>query len=109
MKKLCLYIFIILITFSSCIEFLRVISTHVETGKEDGTIGYHYRIYFENKTDETIMISYYDGRKLGNIRKGKVKIFNVAKQSAVDMVGKKSHKKYFSIICSFDLMTVVIE
>ena len=109
MKILCLYIFIISIIFSSCVEFLKAYSTHMETGREDGTIGYHYRVYFENKTNETIIIFYSDGIRLGSIRKGKVKIFNVAKHSAVYMVGKNSQKQYFSINCSFDQMTVVIE
>jgi hypothetical protein len=111
MKKLWLCIFFISIMNSSCfvlLEFLKALDDHLETGKEYGVVGYHYRVYVENKTDETIFVFNRDGVRMGSIRKNKTKSFNVVKNGYIYVVGKKSQKLYLSIMCRTNQETFII-
>jgi hypothetical protein len=79
-----------------------------KTDDKDGVLGYYYQIYVENKTDETIIIFYYDGARLDNIQKGKTKKLNVRKRSSIYIIGKDSQKQYLSTTCNVDQAIIVI-
>jgi hypothetical protein len=109
MKKLWLCIFLISITTSSCIEFLKATKPYWETKDEDGVYGYYYKIYLENKTDEIVVVFYYDGRRVGSIQKGKIKAFNIERGGSIYIIGRNSQRQYLSVICGRDQMTVIIQ
>ena len=112
MIKLWLCIFLISIAISSCVlvqDFFVATEPYWETDKEDGVLGYHYKVYVENKVDEKITIFYYDGRRLGSVRKGKIKVFNVEKNNSIYIIGKNSQNQYLSAIRVWDQMTIVIQ
>jgi hypothetical protein len=100
--------------FSSCAflgglkEFNKATAPYWETDNEDGVLGYYYQIYVENKTDETIKVFYRDGRKIGNIKKGKIKNFNVEKRSSIYIIGKDSQRQYLTIVCNWDKMEIIV-
>jgi hypothetical protein len=101
-------------TISSCAyllgkEFGDAYYAHLETGKEDGVVGYYYRIYVENKTDETIVIFYRDGSRIGNVKKNKTKQFNVYKNRYIYIIGNKSQKQYFLVMCGTDREVFIIQ
>jgi hypothetical protein len=95
---------------SSCLlfQFFEATAPYWETDNEDGVLGYHYKVYVENKTDETIKVFYRDGRKIGNIRKGKIKKFSVEKRSSIYIIGKDSQRQYLTIVCSWDEMEIIV-
>jgi hypothetical protein len=91
------------------LEFNKATAPYWETDNEDGVLGYHYQIYVENKTDEAIKVFYRDGRKIGNIKKGKIKKFSVEKKCSIYIIGKDSQRQYLTVVCNWDKMEIIVK
>jgi hypothetical protein len=89
-------------------EIAEATAPYWKTDDKDDVLGYHYQIYIENKTDETIEVFYHDGRKIASIQKGKIKKINVEKRNSIYIIGRNSQKQYLSIICDVHQATIII-
>jgi hypothetical protein len=99
---------------SSCVALFDSIfgvdtASYWETDDKDGVLGYHYRIYVENKTDETIEVFYRNGSKIGSINKNKIKQINVSKNRYIYIIGKKSQRQYLIVMVSTDRDRLIIQ
>jgi uncharacterized protein YpmB len=101
--------------FSSCIllkgylGFMEATAPYWETDDKDGVLGYYYRIHVENKTDETIVVYYRDGSRVGSINKNKIKHFNIYKNRYIYIIGQNSQKQYLLVMCGTDQETFIIQ
>ncbi|MDR0321969.1 MAG: hypothetical protein LBI28_10730 [Treponema sp.] len=116
MKKLLLLNFLVLITVSSCLEFLEV-SRYARDSNRDNDIRGNVIIYVENRTRETVIVFAMRKRddveltrsaELARILEGGIQRINLQKGATINVIGGNSNRKYMEAICNQDQETFVI-